>query len=368
VKWLLGIVVLVAIAAAALFGVGYFLVPTKTEISRSITIERPTSIIYPLVANLRSFNEVSPWFDRDPKADYTFRGPREGVGQSASWASSVRAVGSGSQKIVAVKENEQVTLDLNLNGRAAKAVWKFAPVEAHPENSEATWSVTVDCGTDPRNVPCRYLTLLARSPIKRDIDFALAALKRTAEKLPALEIASLTPEFVTVRELDFAFVEGDTGRDDAAIDAALRDSFVLVSGFLKANNLAQAGPPMAVNIVQSNERTSFRAGMPYTGATPVTQLAVKTGKTPSGLALKVVASGSRAAMKPVYARIDAYLLAHRLKPSGGPWEVYVDDASVPDAQRRTAIYYPLTDPMLAPAKLTEKPATDEQTQSAAPQP
>lgn len=363
-KWFLGILLLVAIAAVALFGVGYFVLPTKTVLTRSITVERPVSIIYPLVANLRTFNEISPWFDRDPKADYTFGGPREGVGQSATWVSSVRAVGAGNQKITAVNENQDVALALDFNGRPATALWKFEATD-RPEISKATWNITVDCGADPRGVPCRYLSLLTNPATEKDIAFGLAALKRVGEKLPALEIASLETEFVTVREFDFAFVEGDTARDDTAIEGALRESFALVSAFLKANGLTQAGPPMAVDFQHGNEKTSFRAGMPYAGATPVTQLAVKTGKTPSGLAMKVVAMGSREAMKPVYARIDAYMQAHRLTPSGGPWEVYVDDAAVPEVQRRTAIYIPLKDPMLAPAKLTEKPKEAE-TESAAP--
>jgi effector-binding domain-containing protein len=356
VKWLFALVLVAVLAAAGLFGVGYYVLPAKTEVSRSIEIDRPASIIYPLVANLRTFNEISPWFDRDPKADYQFTGPREGEGQAAAWVSSVRTVGSGSQKIVSAKENERVDLALDLNGQAAKATWLLQP--GRNDATNVTWTITIDCGADPRQAPCRYLALIARTSVQRDIEFALAALKKLAERLPALEIASLKPEFVTVQQQDFAYVEGDTGRDAAAIDSALRDSLALVSTFLKNNGLMQAGPPMAVNITLNNEKASFRAGMPYSGPTPVTQLAVKTGKTPSGLTLKVIAVGTREAMKPTYARIEAYLLAHRLTPAGGSWEVYIDDpTTTPEDVRRTAIYYPRKDTTSA-SRDTSRPEKD----------
>jgi effector-binding domain-containing protein len=341
VKWIFGIVLLALVAAGALFGVGYYVVPAKTEVSRSVEVERPPSIIYPLLANLRTFNEISPWFDRDPKAAYEYEGPNEGPGQSATWESSVNTVGIGSQKIISVIENERVDMDLNLNGTRALGVWTLAPGKSEA-GAKVTWTVTIDCGTDPRNVPCRYLALVSRPGVERDIDAALARLGKVADGLPALEIASLKPEVVMVRQQDFAFVDPDTSNDDESIDQAVRDSLVVVSGFLRKNNLSPAGAPLAMMLKSGDDKISLRVGVPYAGPNPITQIEAKTGKAPSGRALKVIATGSRASLKPVYARIEAYMEAHRLVASGASWEVYPDDpASTAADFRRTVIYYPL---------------------------
>lgn len=365
-KWLTSLVFFVVLAVGGFFAGGYFGLSQKIEIVRSREIDRPASILYPLISNLRTFNEFSPWFDRDPKADYVFTGPREGAGQQASWQSSVQTVGSGVQEIKAVKPNESVETLLKVNGKRATTLWTLGPGR-NSGGAKVTWAITLDCGPEILAVPCRYWNFIDRVGFERDMDFGLERLQKVASGLPALEIASLKPEFVTVQEQDFAYLEPETTRDVSSIDAALRDSFTMVAGFLKANNLAPAGPPMAVQTKLENDKMSFRAGIPYAGATPATQIAVKTGKTPSGLALKVIAAGTRDDLKPVYARIEAYMAAHRLVAAAGSWEVYLDDATLTNPARRTAIYYPITkDSFLPPRAGDEDDTTATAAASTAP--
>jgi effector-binding domain-containing protein len=361
-KWLTSIVFFALLAVGGFFAGGYFGLSQKIEIVRSKEVDRPASILYPLISNLRTFNEFSPWFDRDPKADYVFTGPREGAGQTATWESSVQSVGSGVQEIKAVTPNKSVETLLKVNGKRAKSVWTLAPGR-RDNGAKVTWAITLDCGSDVLAVPCRYWNFIDRVGLERDMDFGLARLQKVASGLPALEIASLKPDLVTVQEQDFAYLEPDTTRDDSSIDSALRDSFTMVAVFIKTNNLVAAGPPMAVQTKFENDKMSFRAGIPYSGTTPATQIAVKTGKTPSGLALKVIAAGTRDDLKPVYARIEAYMAAHRLEASGGSWEIYLDDPASVDPARRTAIYYPIKVSSFAPPRNGEE---TEDAESASP--
>lgn len=339
-KWLFGLLAAAALGVGAFYGVGLLVVPASVQVSRAAQIDRPASIIYPMFSNLRAFNEISPWFDADPKADYEFTGPREGEGQGATWTSSVQEVGAGQQKIIHATPNQRVEMDHTIGRIAAHSVFALAPGEAG--GTKVSWTMRLDCGPSWRNVPCRYLNLIERQAKAQQITAALAKLKKLAEQLPALEIASLTPQLVTVTAQDFAYVDPETSDDDVSIGKAVADAQAVVSAFLKRNALTPAGPLLSITQKQENDKISLRVGIPYTGATPTTQIEVKTGKTPGGLALKVINVGSREAMRPVYARIDAYMAAHRLERTGGSWEIFLDDpATTPPAQMRTAIYYPL---------------------------
>ncbi|MEJ0023461.1 MAG: GyrI-like domain-containing protein [Alphaproteobacteria bacterium] len=347
-KWLFGLLITAALAVGAFYGVGMFVVPSAVEVVRATDIDRPASIIYPLLSNLRTFNEISPWFDEDPKADYEFTGPREGEGQAASWVSSVQSVGAGQQKISHVTLNQRVEMDHTIGRVTAHSVFKLAPSKTSGTN--VSWTMRLDCGPSLQNVPCRYLNLLEQHTKAREIQAALVKLKTLAEQLPALEIASLTPQFVTVTSQDFAYVDPETTDDDVSIATAVADAQKVVSAFLTKNALTPAGPLLSITQKQENDKILLRVGIPYTGATPTTQIEVKTGKTPGGLALKVLNTGSREAMRPVYARIDAYVAAHRLERTGGSWEIYLDDpATTQPDQMRTAIYYPLKNADEAPS-------------------
>jgi effector-binding domain-containing protein len=339
-KWLFGLLVTAALAAGAFFGVGMFVVPAAVDVVRTTDVDRPASIIYPLLSNLRAFNEISPWFDADPKADYEFTGPREGEGQAAAWVSSVQDVGAGQQKISHVTPNQRVEMDHTIGRVVAHSVFALKPSKTN--GTDVTWTMRLDCGPSWQNASCRYLNLLEQHAKARQMEGALAKLKKLAERLPALEIASLTPQFVTVTSQDFAYVDPETSDDDVSIATAVTDAQKVVSAFLQRNALTPAGPLLSITQKQENDKILLRVGIPYTGATPTTQIEVKTGRTPGGLALKVLNTGSREAMRPVYARIDAYVAAHRLERTGGSWEIYLDDpATTAAGQMRTAIYYPL---------------------------
>lgn len=101
-KILIGVVVLVAavLVAAALQ-------PDEFRIERSMTIAAPAESIFPLVNNLKKFNEWSPWAKLDPNATAAFDGPEEGVGAKLTWNGNYE-VGQGSMTSIESLPNELV--------------------------------------------------------------------------------------------------------------------------------------------------------------------------------------------------------------------------------------------------------------------
>ncbi|NJP21289.1 MAG: hypothetical protein HC763_22370, partial [Hydrococcus sp. CRU_1_1] len=78
---------IVALIAGALYGVGRFLLPNTLEVTRTAAIERPRASVFAMINDLRIAKEWSPYYARDPDADYAFNGD-PGQGQSMRWISA----------------------------------------------------------------------------------------------------------------------------------------------------------------------------------------------------------------------------------------------------------------------------------------
>jgi hypothetical protein len=172
VKRILAAIVFVA---ALLVFVAYLL-PRHATVSRSIEIDVPPAVVYPLVSDLRRANEWSPWLEIDPDVEITFTGPADGVGQTMNWRSDNPNVGSGSQSITTLEPDSKVetALDFGEEGMAA------ASFELEPEGAatKVTWGFSTDLGFNPI---ARYFGLMFNKWIGADYEKGLAKLKTVAE-------------------------------------------------------------------------------------------------------------------------------------------------------------------------------------------
>jgi effector-binding domain-containing protein/carbon monoxide dehydrogenase subunit G len=341
-KWFLGLILIVALICAALFGVGYFLLPNSLAVSRSITIARPRATVFAMVNDLHIVKEWSPYYALDPDADYEFSGEDAGAGQSMRWNSKVRQVGAGRMSIVNSVENEEVDTILEFTGRAElNTVMQLQPVE---HGAQVTWTVTAECRTGPINVPCRYMNLVMRGMVERDLDSGLARLKTLTEQLPDVDFEGLQPEFVVVEPQNYIFSPITTSNQNQAdVDRALHLGLTQVDDFMNQFQLTKAGPQVRVttNWDQSQGQMSFRVGYPFSGPTPLTVVGVQIGQTPSGRALRVLHEGPRETMRDTYAKIYAFLQAHRInvRQDGLPWEVVLNEDTPNNTQ--IEIFVPL---------------------------
>ena len=96
IKWFLIVVALLLVTLAV---IGYFL-PKTAHVERSITVNANRDAVFTQVNSFKNFNQWSPWFDKDPNANYQYSGPESGVGNSMSWNSDKKEVGKGSQEII----------------------------------------------------------------------------------------------------------------------------------------------------------------------------------------------------------------------------------------------------------------------------
>ncbi|MET0181457.1 MAG: GyrI-like domain-containing protein [Caulobacterales bacterium] len=334
----------VALILGALYGVGYFLLPNTLDVTRSVSIDRPRAAVFAMANDLKIAKEWSPYYARDPDAEYSFSGEGPGSGQAMHWISTNRQVGSGGVTIVRSTLNREVDTIIQL-GDSATFNGRMM-IQKTTAGSSAAWTVSAVCQAGWINIPCRYMNLALSKIIEKDLDDALARLKTQAQQLPNVDFEGLAPEFLTVSAQPFVYSAAQTSASDQAeVDRALAMGVDAVRRFMAESAMTPAGPMVRQTTAwnAADQRMSFNVGYPYSGPTPLTVVNVQIGQTPSGQAMKVVHTGPRETVADTYAKAFAFLQAHRiaLREQGLPWEVVSDGSDGAPASTRIEIYIPL---------------------------
>lgn len=157
-----------------------FLLPEKVTVERSILINAPPDKIFAFISDLRNFPSWSPWAAIDPNTKYTFEGPDRGVGQRMKWTSANQNVGSGSQRITDMTQDEDVKIALDLDTMGtANVTYTLTPDES---GTQFTWGFVADVGANPF---MRWIGLMFNRWVGNDFERGLASLKEILEKQPS---------------------------------------------------------------------------------------------------------------------------------------------------------------------------------------
>ncbi|MGD9816627.1 MAG: SRPBCC family protein [Hyphomonadaceae bacterium] len=324
-RWFLGLVVVVALVTGVLYLVGQFLLPNSLEVTRTVTIERPRASVFAMVNDLRIAKEWSPFYARDPDADYAFSGD-PGQGQSMRWRSDVRDVGNGRMSIVSSTENQQVESILELSDRATLS----SRIDLRPTQTGANveWTMSAQCAEGWINVPCRYMNLIMKGRVERQLEDGLNRLQTLAEQLPDENFEGLGITTVPTPAQDVIFVDVTITSDQPTFqdrENAERGGIAQLDLFFTSNNIRRDNALVRV-FPQDNGvggRYRFSVGYPFSGPLPLTLPGVRVGQTPEGAALRVEFVGRRSQIPLIYQRIEAYMQAHRIgsRPGADRWEV-----------------------------------------------
>ena len=163
-RWFLWLVLVVALIGGALYGVGRFLLPNTLEVTRTTAIERPRAAVFAMVNDLRIAKEWSPYYARDPDADYSFSGE---PGAGPVDALGLQRPRSRPRPHVdrEFKRERRSSVDPG-NGRSRDA--EFADRHASGRRRDGVaWTVTAECAEGGVNVPCRYMNLIMRGTVQK---------------------------------------------------------------------------------------------------------------------------------------------------------------------------------------------------------
>lgn len=327
-------VVVVLVAIAVVVGL---LLPSSSHVERSTTISAPQATVFALVNGFASFNQWSPWYERDPDATYTYQGPDFGVGAKLTWASDNPEVGSGSQTISKSEPFELVesSLDFGPQGTAV-AFFRFEP---SADGTRVTWGFDTDHGF---SIIRRYMGLMFDKWVGPDYEQGLARLKVLAESLPQEDWSDLEIDFVAATPELIAYSAGSSGPDHVEMGQALGAAFGRVQAFMRADGLVATDQPVAITVAMGEEGWSFEAGIPINREPTSTSSTVQVGETPSGRMVKAVHVGPYAEIPATYEKLEAFFAAHNIERGERCWEQYVSDpGETSEEELITHIYWPV---------------------------
>lgn len=335
-------------AVAALLGGAFaygLTLPNTMHGETGAVIDAPASVIYAQADNYKSFNKWSPWREYDPNAQYTVTGPAHGVGAKQSWSGNSK-VGTGSQEIVEAKPYSLIRTKLVFGGfeqNVYSATMTFTPQGA---GTRVDWSFDGKFGGSVfSQVMSRYFALLMGDAVMQDYARGLANLKKLAESLPKDDFGTLQVELVSAKPIAIAMSSGHSSTEDGEVGKALGEAYARIVGFMKANNLGEAGPPLAITRKwdETAKVFEFDAGIPVDRADVAASPGeVRMGATAGGKLLKVRHTGPYRELPKTYDMLDAYMAAYGYEKAGDEWEQYVSDpGKTPEAELITDIYYPV---------------------------
>ena len=322
------------------FAVGGFLLPTRIYVERHITVERPANMMFAILNSYHYFSQWSPWTRRDPQAEFVISGPGAGVGARMSWKGEPQLLGSGWQEIVVSKPFEQIDIKLLFDSQAV--AYSSLKLQQLGDVTSIIWSFDsyVTAGLEfPGSFLARFSGLFFDSWVGSDYEQGLTNLKQFAESLPVSDFSETDIGRVNVQAQNILFVTSGSSQDPTDITTAMAAAYLQISEFMSNANIQMSGQPMAITRAWEEGGYQFDAAIPVDEPAGSLPAGIKTGVSPSGVAIRAVHHGPHDQMMPTYEKLAAYMAAHGLNQGTVSWEHYISDpANTEPGEMITHVY------------------------------
>ena len=166
----LAVVVLILFLAA--------IAPKNYDVSRSIEINRPKSVVFDYLKCLKKQDEWSPWGKRDPNMEKKFTGTDGEVGAISYWKGN-KEVGEGEQEITKIVDGERIEYELRfLKPFKSTSDAYLSTKEVEKERTKVVWGFS---GKNKFPMSIMMLFMNMDKAIGKDFEEGLASLKEILE-------------------------------------------------------------------------------------------------------------------------------------------------------------------------------------------
>lgn len=337
-KWFLFILI-------ALYLIG-FLLPSKTNFSRSKEIKASPAALSSLIADYHQWPKWSPWSQIDPNMKVEYINGGVGKGSGYKWTSDNKDVGSGTMMLTDMNDN-RISHEMEFSGMGKSAI-NF-DMAAKADLTNLTWSLS----SDGSGMPLYF------KPISRWFNMLLMdkmmgpmfekGLNQLAELAPNVQVNAAGGKVESVSEMQAAemhFIQIESKCAVNDIGPKLGELYARISHKMIENKLKPAGMPMAMYPgIQATDTVTRIIAMMSTDAKCTKQCGadMTCGTIPARKVIKAVYYGPYEANTIAYEAIQKYMAEKNLQAAGDPYEEYANDPmEVKDpAKYQTNVYWPV---------------------------
>ncbi|WP_318308898.1 SRPBCC family protein [Flagellimonas crocea] len=165
-----GVVALILLLAA--------IAPKSYDVSRSIEIHRPKSVVFTYLKSLKNQDEWSPWGKRDPNMEKKFTGTDGKIGAISYWNGN-KEVGEGEQEIINIMDGDRIDSQLRfLKPFKSTSDAYIATKEVDPNVTKVIWGFS---GKHKFPMSIMMLFMSMDKAVGKDFEEGLVSLKQILE-------------------------------------------------------------------------------------------------------------------------------------------------------------------------------------------
>lgn len=297
-----------------------FLLPTRQQVDKSITIHAPAASVYAYLVKLENFHAWSVWGKEDSSVHYSYTGTDGTVGAGSSWKGDPFLSGEGNISITALEPGRSLSHAFTFS--TPKKARGSSQIQLEDRNGQTlvTWHFEM-----PTPRPWNIFNLFYNmdKEMGKDFEKGLITLKEINEKLAGHTAAGsyevMTMDFPATR---FAIIRQQVKWKD--ISAFYKEHIRVLQD---ASIRRQVSPGTASALYyewdEKSQQTDMAAALPVPAGASLQDPIIRMEDVPASKALYVNYHGSYDRIQEAHTRIDKYMAEKKLTQRAPVIEQYI---------------------------------------------
>jgi hypothetical protein len=243
------LIMVVATLLAALFA------PSKMAVSRKVTIDKESEVVYRYLVDIRKWQDWDPWFTIDSIQTRNYNGSVRSSDYGFSWKSSHPALKSGAVQVLDLKVNEEISFDIDLSiTNQRSAGHGLFTLKEQGSQTVLTWAMVSEM-----DYPHRLLNYFMKQSLGLKLELGLQNLKNECESTLSDEESESRPiENLTVLGREYLGIRVDELPLDKA-DLFFANGYSQLYTHAQIDGVAATGP--AAGLIYSWDMLNNKANV-----------------------------------------------------------------------------------------------------------